>query len=664
LDIQFIEVFMEISRDFLEESVARWSSVDEPLFLRFQDNIVITSREDAWYLLAPAITPSMLKKFEDLATLVLEEDNPAFELETDKQWMADIFGKTHSLSVELRNGILESLAIMGAFSKSIKSKHNIIFQETVRRVLEQVLPINATWKRWATFNAQLTLFAEADPDFLLSRFEVDLNSGSPQVPILFKDSTVYPFCSSYHSGVLWALEVMAWNKEHLSRVMIILARLYKSECSNPEMKESEVLRTLTNIFIHGMPQTNASIEVKIELQQKLIEVFPDLGWQLLIKQLPESHIQHFDYTTRPRWRDWALGWSHEKCNLESLEYSKQIADLVITTAGNKPEKWANILNGIFLYNEDITQKALHRLTNLIETNNSRSDKFILWKAICKLVNLHESHDNADWRFPTKLINDLSNIRDQLQPDDLIELKSSLFEFDPYLPGIKRWDNPERYREELKLKQTRAIKEIISQLGWNGIKSLISKVPDVNSIGWIIGENELFEFDKMDLWKLISSKDYKFVQFSSFYIAGIFSIRKYAFLETLNLNSQPLENATIVLCSLPFSRPVWDWIDANIDDTINNSFWKTCNSRTHYKDINNLNYVIDKLLKAKRPFSAVEILAWSLTETPAECDLIIHVLEAGLSNEIKHDEIDEHISHPIQLLIKHLQENSYENIARL
>ena len=51
IDLTCLQDFMGFSREDLEVAVGRWSDCDQPLFLRFRNNIVIASREDAWYLL-------------------------------------------------------------------------------------------------------------------------------------------------------------------------------------------------------------------------------------------------------------------------------------------------------------------------------------------------------------------------------------------------------------------------------------------------------------------------------------------------------------------------------------------------------------------------------------------------------------------------------------
>ncbi len=58
-DAMIVEELLGVDEEELEKRIVRWSGED-PLFLRFRDSIVVTSREDAWHLLAPSLTPAAL----------------------------------------------------------------------------------------------------------------------------------------------------------------------------------------------------------------------------------------------------------------------------------------------------------------------------------------------------------------------------------------------------------------------------------------------------------------------------------------------------------------------------------------------------------------------------------------------------------------------------
>ena len=76
IDVSILEL-VGYTMDKLDRLIARWQQFPEPFFLRFGDSVLVTSREDAWYLLGDYVTDQQLRQFRDLAILVLEENNPA-----------------------------------------------------------------------------------------------------------------------------------------------------------------------------------------------------------------------------------------------------------------------------------------------------------------------------------------------------------------------------------------------------------------------------------------------------------------------------------------------------------------------------------------------------------------------------------------------------------
>ena len=92
-DIWVVTELVGCTRDELEAHMTRWQLGTEPLFIRFGSSVLVASREDTWHLLGGTVSREQLKRFQDLAQLVLEEDNPAFELDRDQRWLANIYGK-------------------------------------------------------------------------------------------------------------------------------------------------------------------------------------------------------------------------------------------------------------------------------------------------------------------------------------------------------------------------------------------------------------------------------------------------------------------------------------------------------------------------------------------------------------------------------------------
>ena len=224
IDLDILEL-AGYPRTDLDQLIAKWQEPPEPFFSQFGDSVLVTSREDAWYLLGDFVTDDHLDKFGELAVLVLEEDNPALEMKPEQRWLANVYGKRHSMSGELRRSLVETLAIMATCPTVKHPSPGNRLTGRIERVISSVLPQRCDWKRWASLRAHFAVIAEAAPELFLGRIEDDLNSPAPVLPMLFHHHAEGPFYGWLHCELLWALEALAWGPEFLSRVSVILTKL-------------------------------------------------------------------------------------------------------------------------------------------------------------------------------------------------------------------------------------------------------------------------------------------------------------------------------------------------------------------------------------------------------------------------------------------------------
>lgn len=78
----------------------------------------------------------------------------------------------------------------------------------------------------------LPLYAEAAPTEFLSIIERDLKTSTPAVFGLLRPAGSGIFGSPSRTGLLWALEGLAWSPETLPRTVLILARLAQIEIND------------------------------------------------------------------------------------------------------------------------------------------------------------------------------------------------------------------------------------------------------------------------------------------------------------------------------------------------------------------------------------------------------------------------------------------------
>lgn len=245
----------------------------------------INERQKTWQALGQGIFDDHLDRFKELAVSVFRERDPQFDLLPEERYAASIHGKVLHHSHSLRKGMAESLALLGCNPKSLTSCSLGKVEITSRLVVREILS-NADWVLWGSLNEFLPLFAEAAPDEFLNVVENALDDTPCPFDELFVQEGNGIYGGNYMTGLLWALETLAWNEQFLTRVTVIFGGLAaKDPGGNWANRPSN---SLTTIFLPWLPQTNASIEKRITAIKTLLREFPNIAWKTLLSLLPNT----------------------------------------------------------------------------------------------------------------------------------------------------------------------------------------------------------------------------------------------------------------------------------------------------------------------------------------------------------------------------------------
>ena len=282
-----------------ERTIAQLQTMNEPPVWSIGHLRGVVSKVDALYAAHRALTREDLENFLFAAELVLSEQDPALELPEDKRWASNLYGKSRNHSSALRQGLCDTLVLLAVHGNALVGERLGIDLETgVCGVVRRLLTPSAE-STWLSQKNDLPQYAEAAPDTFLSIIEADLDSEDPQIALLFAPADTGIFGDCPRSGMLWALELLAWKPERLVRVTTVLARLCAWQID--DNWANKPMSTLESIFRFWMPQTAASLDQRNRALETLTKKVPDAGWQVCVDQFnPDSTIGHFN--NRPRWR--------------------------------------------------------------------------------------------------------------------------------------------------------------------------------------------------------------------------------------------------------------------------------------------------------------------------------------------------------------------------
>ena len=251
-DIEAISQLLGIGYDaWLQKAREILHCPDSPLSLK--DGVwKVIDRAQLWDLLGARILDRDLDTFKSLAVGILKAPDPAFELPADQRFAASIHGKVLDHSPVLRKGVAEGLAILGsrpdACSKCSQGKAEVISVLGIREILT-----DADWVLWGSLNGLLPTLAEAAPGEFLDAVEKALRLTPCPFDALFAQEGDGITGGNYVTGLLWALEGLAWGEQCLVRVCVVLGELASHDPGGQWGNRPS--RSLATILLPWLPQT-------------------------------------------------------------------------------------------------------------------------------------------------------------------------------------------------------------------------------------------------------------------------------------------------------------------------------------------------------------------------------------------------------------------------
>ena len=290
----------------IEDLAEKLLHVSDPP-LRMQGDIVNwRSARDVWDELSHLINPRRLERFVKVATDILSKRSPRFELPPDERSSASIRHAELAESKQIRTGLAESVAwvstLAGQQSQPSQTRP-VDFTSAAKRIVGDVLK-DPDWRLWATLNESLQVLAESAPETFLCALETVV-ADKAFTPLFAQDARENGFfCECAHAGLLWALEVLAWNPAWFNRVVRLLARLAQFDPGG--QYSNRPIKTLEELFHPCARRSWASNDQWIRGLEQLTDDTQSepLVWRILLKNLTFTYRGGaIDSNKRPRFLD-------------------------------------------------------------------------------------------------------------------------------------------------------------------------------------------------------------------------------------------------------------------------------------------------------------------------------------------------------------------------
>lgn len=589
-------------------------------------NWKFVARYEGWYALGPRLFDEHLDRVHTAAISVLKEKDPRFDLPTEERYMSSIHGKVLAHSHLLRNGLAESLALLGGHPKALTSCTPGKAETTAVLAVREILA-EADWVQWASLNDVLPLLAEAAPGGFLDAVEKALNSDPCPFDEVFAQEASGMFGQNYMTGLLWALETLAWDADYLSRVVVCIGELVERDPGGNWANRPA--NSLATILLPWLPQTCALVAKRSTAVKTLLDELPDVGWNLLMGLLPELHSTSFR-SSRPAWRETIPDdWTESVTNLEYWEQVEIYSEMAITVAKSDHEKLAELISDMERLSPPEREQLLTYLESEEVVTTPEFVRLNLWTELVDLVTKHRKFSDAGWAMESEQVDKIAALAERLAPEAPALRHQRLFSKRDFELYEEKGDR-ERQRDELEKRRQNAIREIFAAGGADAVMRFAEGVGSPWRAGIAFGVVAGPEVDQVMLPDLLESEQKQLAQFAEGFIWSRFRIAGWQWVDDIDKSQWTSAQIGQFLSFLPFTSNTWERSKSLLGED-ESAYWSKT-SANFYEAETGLEFAVDQLIQHRRPYAAIRCLHKMLHDKkPFDSGKAIRALLAALES---------------------------------
>lgn len=616
-DCEVMSVLADRPYPEIEQTIAHLRQFDDSPVWSVGQYRGVASKMDALFAVSAYLTEKQLSDFLLLAEYVLSEQDPALELPEDQQWAAAIYGKVRNHSGVLREGICETLVILSVHGNNLfRDRLGFDAEAHVSRLIRQLLT-PFTLDKLLSQEHDLPRYAEAAPDAFLTLLENDLQQREPVLLGLLKPVSTGAFGRCPRTGLLWALECLAWKPQNLGRVTAVLAQL--SRIRIDDNWANKPIASLEAIFRSWMPQTAASLEDRIKVLEMLAGRFPDIAWQICIEQFSPGH-RVGNYSYRPHWRsDASSAGQPVQTTREVYEFARRALTLAIAWPHHDESTLGDLVERL----DGIGAEDQAAVWNLIDSWSDANAEDRARAALRERIRRFAFTRRGRRRDLNETTRDRAReAYDKLAPADLTLRHGWLFANQWVEESADELEDEafDLTKREERIQKLRfaAMKEIWAARGFAGVSALLedSKAPFL--VGYFAAQCAAGETHVIEILRACLATDADCAaEFDAFMAGCIQSIapdRRAAVLEAIAKQAGTDQVVRLLRCA-PFGEQTWRLLHQQGQE-IRDRYWREVYPHWNRPSEAEVTELIDRLLEAQRPraaFNAVH-MDWQKVET--------------------------------------------------
>jgi len=631
-DIELIEKLSEQEYSDYLITLNKWKNFEESPIIQIGETWRLTSPLDLWTNLSSHLTQKDFQKIQECFTLAFKDGNPIIELE-DKNSLAALFNKKNKYSNWSREGLTQSLILVSRLGDSVKIPYLNHPQIWVDNIILDLLH-NASGDMWISVDQELPLISEASPDSFLKAVNNSLSKEKPEIMDMFNEENGFLHKTSHHTGLLWALENLAWLPEYLKDASLILLKLSRLDPGGS--LSNRPLNSLSEIFKPWHYQTLASYDERMEILKYITEQEKESGWALLIRMLPDSHgIAH--PTHKMRWRIFDKNTNLIYTYKEIWDTHSAVIEMLINLFDYDEEKFSQLINETTNLNKESDRKRVLDWADEV-CSKVVQKKFTTWETIRKILNHHKSHPDKEWSLPQSDLERLEELYYKLQPKDIVNKYIWLFNdhWPDFPEGFTYKDNEYEKRHEQQNKRIDEARKdasinFLKELGLKQTLELRKEVKEFRFLGDSLAKVITSQDDILTVSQ--SLNDENTIGFAHSFIFRKSIIEGFDWIESLfkELQQRKFSNNALsnVLIPLNQSQQLWVFI-STLDVEIQNKYWQNIYPNFYNISDDEKAFGIKMLLKHKRYFSAIDVASHFTNAIPS--NLLSEILKKAATEK--------------------------------
>lgn len=648
-DRRLLERVSSMSYDDYEERLYQWKNFEDAPLVEVDRSWRLNSPIDVWNKIGCLLSPPKLDLLKECFKIAFDIDNSAAEAKSESASDHNV-GNNNGCSGFAKEGLTQSLILMIKTGGTSFSYGQLWVDEIISDLLS-----NASGKTWIALGRYLPLIAEASPESFLKAVEESLSKCETDPAIMEMFDVGRGSFGITHSGLLWALEALAWFPDYLLRVSQILLQLWELDPGG--QNANRPLNSLLGIFLPWHPQTLASSNDRLGALRLMTKRNERYDWELLERLLPTGGSMTAVESYKFRWRVFDQSTEVIVTYKELSESYTAIIDLLLELYDGTEDRYCQLIEAVQYLCPWDRKKVIEWAKETGVT--LKQESYCTVNALRGVLNRHRSHPDANWSLSESDLVELEDLYHILQPKDVIRRNLWLFdtfhidfpEGSKYAPD--NWEEEFKKRREREGKERRAaLGEIIREKGIGKALEMRGQVKMPRLLGSTLADLICQEEDLEKVCTCLYD-DQETIDFAYGFVLRKLELEGNVWVKTLiaTLQKKAFSDYAIanILVPIPPSKELWEYV-SSLGSGVDDEYWRYMNQAPYPSLMKDRVYTIETLISHGKLALAIGVALYPDKNIPTE--LLTMLLHRVLSlKSLVANNIDDY---EVQELIKELE----------